>query len=168
LAYAWESTYRLALVCKRFWIITKSRHYWAELAKHALKDIVPKQVLSQVNLAYFLKDTDPSHLILQALFKKPKSIEVDDKSIEFSTLGYIFDINWYFDPLEYSIYKVESVGGKIVPFGLRQTRVFLEDISGIKKVVWHNNRKKDGSTKSIYHYCEVQHPGLTLVRSTRD
>lgn len=156
LAYAWKSTYNIALVCKRFWIITKSRAYWAALAKHALKDVVPAKVLTMINLFYFLKETDPSHLYLQALLKRPQSILKKTNYVEFRCIHGIFDIVWYDDPFECSMFRAYTIDSTKVALGLKQTRVWFVPRGSIHKLVWHDMKQEGGENKmSIYEYCEL-------------
>lgn len=70
LAYAWKSTYCLALVCKRFHAIVQGRTYWQALAKHALRTKVPAVILEQINFFYGLESTDPPHYYLQGFLKR--------------------------------------------------------------------------------------------------
>lgn len=165
LAYAWKSTYHLALVCKRFWIITKSHAYWTALAKHALKDMIPSQILNQVNFFYFHKETDPSHLFLQSLLKKPQAIKMENNSIEFYSTDVAFDITWFDDnSTVYSCYMGETrTKGEKVTIGARQVRVYFNSPSGLQKLVWNDMQKRDGSKVSKYHYCELydSQTGLT-------
>lgn len=166
LVYAWKSTYHLALVCKRFWIITKSRAYWRMLAKHALKDSIPRLVLNQVDFFYSLKDMDPSHLFLQALFQRSRAnaIITTVDSVEFRSSNHIFEVLWYNDhPDQWSIYMGRTHnGGKLITNGMQQIRAYFNG-KGTKLLVWHDTVKPNGAEVSIYDYCEVYNPetGLT-------
>jgi hypothetical protein len=100
LAYSWKHTYSLALVCKRFLAITRCRFYWTELAKHALKEDIPKNILEQVNFFHGLETTDPPHFFLHGLLQKtPRKVLEKGKSCEFyglkkDSLHYCLKIGW--------------------------------------------------------------------------
>ena len=170
LAYAWESTYRLALVCKRFWIITKSRAYWAELAKHALKDEIPAKVLSSINFFYFIKDTDPAHLHLQGLLKKFKFARNEESTSLYLYHPYDYQrkgrltISWankkdsvvpsYF--LEYALFKNANPSEIIA--GELHTRVFVNHDQS-KKLCWFSALTPDTKKKVLRCvYCEIYDP----------
>lgn len=87
LSYAWRSYYRLALTCRRFLDITRSREYWQALARQALKAHVPPQNLHQIDWLHGLKDGEPFHFYLWALWtQRPGAFSVsrvEGGSIEF-------------------------------------------------------------------------------------
>lgn len=75
LAYSWKATYRLALVCKRFLAVTRSRPYWRALAFHALVPMgMPRYVLEHINIFHGLRDSDPPHFMLWVLFSSTSDL----------------------------------------------------------------------------------------------
>lgn len=71
LAYSWKATYRLALVCKRFLAVTRSRPYWRALAHCALRlKGMPRYVLEHINIFHGLRESDPPHFVLWELLRK--------------------------------------------------------------------------------------------------
>lgn len=187
LAYAWKSTYNIALVCKRFWIITKSRAYWAALAKHALKDEIPAPILLSLNFFYFAKDADPAHLFLQGLLKKKKFAQTEDKKCVMLFHPYDeqrkgrLSIGWngwdnksvlpnYF--IEYSLVRNNQNGNSI--YGELYTRIFFNYVL-TRKLIWFEALTNDNKKVIRCVYCEVYdkdknltwhgQPGTTEVTS---
>lgn len=176
LAYAWKSTYHLALVCKRFWIITKSRVYWSALAKHALKDVIPINVLSVIDFFYFLKKDEPFNLHLKGLLMKDKAyqprVERQDESIYLyyphnaERDGRIV-IGWAKDKEETNSnpilppYILEHsllvVGLRKEIYGEMHVRIMF-NYQRPKKLVWFNFEKSDDTIVSRYVYCEIYCP----------
>ena len=70
LAFAWNHTYRLSLVNKRFLSIVRSRAFWRLLGQHALKDKLPDYVLRDVDFFYGLKPKHGPHGWLWGLLHK--------------------------------------------------------------------------------------------------
>ncbi|MEO6077626.1 MAG: F-box protein [Candidatus Andersenbacteria bacterium] len=174
LSYAWKSIYTLALVCKRFYTITKMRRYWTALAKHALKDRIPPKVLEAVNFFYFAKDDDPAHLFLQALVVKNNLWDIKCMLEEEKAIYLYFPIgdgkkvgrlciawrNEFKDNLchysmGYGLYgpgvKTREIDGE-----LRTHISFNHPVR--RKLVWINVKQTDGSRVSKYQYCEVYCP----------
>lgn len=69
LSFAYQDTYQLALVSKRFYQITRSKTYWKYIAHHCLKYLIPKRVLLEVNFFYGLERNNPPHYYLWSLVK---------------------------------------------------------------------------------------------------
>ncbi|MEO6077955.1 MAG: hypothetical protein ABIP54_04165 [Candidatus Andersenbacteria bacterium] len=154
LAYAWESTHAMALVCKRFYNSTKMPRYWVALAKHALKDRIPTKVLESVNFFYFAQDDEPAHLFLRQVLKKRKCLEKlfenGDTILFYSKRGASLrlmlcteDVN---DELpRYILEYAPNINGAY-------TFIFFNYLCR-RKVVWTNSL-----TRSCYEYCEVYCP----------
>lgn len=67
LGFAWNCTYRLALVSKRFLSITRGRAFWRLLGQHALKNDFSDFILKDVNFFWDLKEEDHPHTWLWGL-----------------------------------------------------------------------------------------------------
>lgn len=157
MAYAWESTHAMALVCKRFYNIIKMRRYWAALAKHALKDRIPPKVLESVNFFYFAQDDEPAYFFLRQVLEKRKCLEklFDDNgdTIMFrrGKIGASLRLMWETKDVKddelpcYTLEYAPSIKGVyICIFFNYQCR---------RKVVWTNSL-----LRSCYEYCEVYCP----------
>lgn len=127
LAHSWKQTYHLALVCKRFLAITRCRTYWAALAKHALKEDIPKNILEQVNFFHGLEEADPPHFFLHVLFQKtPRKVIEKGKSCEFvgpknDSFHYCLKIGWKNKQYRLSNRFVDAKGGKSYLHPVRTT-----------------------------------------------
>lgn len=76
LSYAWCSYYHLALVCRRFFSMTKSREYWRAIAVKAfyVKTNVPVPILHQVDWFFGLEPNEPLHFYLWTLWSARPSV----------------------------------------------------------------------------------------------
>lgn len=70
MAFAWNHTYRMALVSKKFLSVTRSRAFWRLLAQHALKGKLPDYVLDQADFFHGLKPKHGPHGWLWGLLHK--------------------------------------------------------------------------------------------------
>lgn len=75
MAFAWNHTYRMALVSKKFLSVTRSRAFWRLLAQHALKGKLPDYVLNQADFFHGLKPKHGPHGWLWGLLHKDKPNE---------------------------------------------------------------------------------------------
>lgn len=75
MAFAWNHTYRMALVSKKFLSVTRSKAFWRLLAQHALKGKLPDYVLDQADFFYGLKPKHGPHGWLWGLLHKDKPTE---------------------------------------------------------------------------------------------
>lgn len=175
LAYAWQSTYRLALVCKRFCTITRTKDYWSKLAKHALKDVIPAPVLLSLNFFYFAKDSDPTHLFLQGLLKKSKFVKTDDQkgimlfhphdeqrkgrlSVSWMDMEKENDTPNYL--MEYSLTRNNMNGDSII--GELYTRIYF-NYWKMRKLVWFYGTTTGPGKNLRCVYCEVYDPDKNLT-----
>lgn len=133
LSYAWRSYYRLALTCHRFLVITRSREYWQALACQALKEHVPPQTLHQIDWLHGLKDGEPFHFYLWALWTQRDGAFYSDKSqggsIEFFSLE-MRQINVYPSLIQIWRIKFAYKTDPIECFSTSVRRVELMDDSG--------------------------------------
>lgn len=177
LAYAWKSTYHIALVCKRLWIITRSRIYWSNLAKHALKHFIPQNILNQVNFFHLMEDNVPSRMRLQGLLKRKNLSSWMKKRGEYLELYYphpkgfvIFDLSWArMDGESNDFY---SISHSIITDTNKREHVLMErrrveyfNHSRWRKLEWEDRKlfpeEYDGKeipTISTFHYCEIFDP----------
>jgi len=69
LSYAWKDTFNLSLVCKRFAeIIRTSRPYWKAVGLFALKDIIPKEIILEVDFFFGLRPEDHPYSWMWCMF----------------------------------------------------------------------------------------------------
>lgn len=169
LLYAWKDFYRLALVCKRFHCVTKTRAYWAALAKRFFHGKIPAPILEQVNFFHMLSEEKPAYTYLQGIFKKPReeapfiySRDSDDICIVYPfpdrrrQEGGLL-ICWHDDLKKYSIqHFCSDAGSNNSSIGEPQYCEFF-NYSRAKKLVWVNTRR-DRSIVSVYTYCEIYDP----------
>ena len=170
LAYAWKDFYRVALVCKRFNFVTKTRAYWGALAKHYFKSKLPAIILKQVNFFHMLPEEKPAYTYLQGIFKIPRSkTPFVARFIESIRLVYpsvvskherVFSVGWIDNnPIEYFISHYLAETGKYTRVsGATQICEFFNDLQR-KKLTW--TEMKDPNNDEIIcvnTYCEVYDP----------
>lgn len=166
LAYAWRSTTHLASTCRRFWIITKSRAYWALVSKHALRNTIPDHILNQVNFFHRMDDTMPLNLHLRSLVCNSFSITDTSSTVDIQLfythkeVKRVFRFVWVKETDKYIIHHF--VGSKVISRGVNgclRTCEFFNFLCS-RKLMWIDDIQ---TGKSMYFYCEVFDPerGLT-------
>lgn len=165
LAYAWKHTYHIALVCKRFYAITKTKRYWTALAKHALSPQIPQRILPLVNFFFFCKPEDPVYLCLQGILTKkyrPQSCENAVRlfyPIDGIRLGRLI-ISWEITGECYMLEHGNIMNATPRSFIYGETHTIVSfGHHDIQKVVWVNVHLPSRSFPvSRYQYCEVYCP----------
>lgn len=170
LAYAWRDFYRVALVCKRFSLMTRTRAYWGALAKHFFKGKIPAAILKQVNFFHMLPEEKPAYTYLQGIFKMPRSdvpfiachedaIRLSYPSTDCPQQEGVFAMYWGDDLKDYVIshYLCDTEEYTRV-LGATQNCEFFGYLQ-CKKLIWNDMKDpKTGEIISVYTYCEVYDP----------
>lgn len=97
LSFAYQNTFNMALVSKRFYWIVMSKSYWKNVAHICLRYMIPKAVLPEVNFFHGLSDKDPPHYFLSHFVKgQGKYVVCGDCNIELrSRSGRWMIISWW-------------------------------------------------------------------------
>lgn len=173
LSYGWRSTHALALTCRRFLAITRSRPYWRALAFRVLPTKgVPPNVLKSVDWFHGLEETDPAHYMLWKLIKddnnelyaRPSGTEGRFSIVFYAQEAYpdgrlpVFEVFWGINKpwkIQMCLHHFRSVSKREIE-GLTST-VYIN----AKHLLYYLGQYEDGEDKVIH--CALYNQDKTRV-----